>query len=375
MTKFKSYLPTLFIVFSLIAAACSDDDEEKEPVVVPETYSFERNGQTSVSYAGQEARINQLSEIKAYLKKGDSKTITLNADVLSAMYANTGGNGSGNFTFSAEGKQLRDKTFAADVAYFDNLLTKAAQTSAANVTASEGVAGFLTRSSGSTMLVDENGKEFTQVFEKGIMGSVFLNQIYNTYLTDEKTGDGVENTALDGSNNYTLMEHHWDEAFGYFGVPVDFPTTLANRFWGSYSNEMDALLGSNEELMEAFKTGRAAIVAKRYDVKNEQRDILYNKFELLNAAIAIHYMNETKTNFSVGHSTDAFHTLSEGYGFLRGLRLSPKKKITDAQLTSIMTLIGENFWAIDENDLSRFDEVKDILVAAYPDLASIKDEL
>ncbi|MBK6524212.1 MAG: DUF4856 domain-containing protein [Crocinitomicaceae bacterium] len=26
-------------------------------------------------------------------------------------------------------------------------------------------------------------------------------------------------------DNITAMEHHWDEAFGYFGVPVDFQPT------------------------------------------------------------------------------------------------------------------------------------------------------
>jgi hypothetical protein len=49
--------------------------------------------------------------------------------------------------------------------------------------------------------VDANGREFTQLIEKGIMGSVFYNQIYNTYFSEARTGDDVENTVLrDGKN-------------------------------------------------------------------------------------------------------------------------------------------------------------------------------
>jgi hypothetical protein len=198
-------------------------------------------------------------------------------------------------------------------------------------------------------------------------------------MTDARVGDDVENTALDGDNNYTPMEHHWDEAFGYWGVPVDFPNYKDNlRFFASYSNSRDPLIGSNEMLMNAFLTGRAAIVAKNYPVKNEQREIIYKGFELVAASSAIHYLNSAKELLSEGDASlgEAFHVLSEGYGFLRALRISPKKRITDAALNEILnTHVGENFWELRETDLSGLDKAVDLLVEAYPELADVKDAL
>jgi hypothetical protein len=131
--------------------------------------------------------------------------------------------------------------------------------------------------------------------------------------------------------------------------------------------------------MDAFKTGRAAIVAKQYNFKNEQREILYDGFELVAAATAIHYLNLAKASFAAGTDpklTDAFHELSEGFGFIRALRLSPHAKIQLSEIETILgTHIGNNFWAIADTDLSGLDDAIDALVTAYPELESVKDSL
>jgi hypothetical protein len=372
----KTTLCPLFALFSILMFSCSDDDPAPD-LEVPASYEFTRESQSSVFYGGQTDRLNQLSEMKAYLQKGDKAEEVMSAQKLNDMFSNTGGDGSGSFSFTSD-RQLRDKTFPADVSFYEDLFEDIEDASLGAAEASEGVAGFITRKNGSQILVDANGHEFTQTVEKGLMGSVFLHQIYNVYMTDERVGDDVENTALDGTNNYTKMEHHWDEAFGYYGVPTDFPTTTTNRFWGNYSNGRDELLGTNSMLMDAFLTGRAAIVVKQYDIKNEQREIIYEGFELIAASTAVHYLNDAKELFAEGEASlgEAFHALSEGYMFVRALRLSPKKKISDSQITQILnTEIGEDFWAIPETDLSGLDNSIDILVTAYPELASIKDSL
>lgn len=374
------YKPFIIIIAFLASPAlffsCSESDPAPD-LEVPATYEFTRNGQSSVFYGGQTDRLNQLSEIKSYLQKGDKAEEILSAQKLQDMFANTDGNGGGAFTFTSD-RQLKDKTFPADVSFYEDLFTSIEEASEAGMDAAEGVAGLIARKNGNTILVDANGHEFTQVVEKGLMGSVFLHQIYNVYMTDERVGDDVENTALDGTNNYTKMEHHWDEAFGYYGVPADFPTTTTNRFWGNYSNGRDELLGTNSMLMDAFLTGRAAIVAKRYNVKNEQREIIYEGFELIAASTAIHYLNDAKELFAEGEGSlgEAFHALSEGYMFIKALRLSPKKKISDAQINQILnTEIGENFWAIPETNLSGLTNAITVLTTAFPELAPIKDSL
>lgn len=361
-----------FIVGALcVNMACTDDGT---PLAVPDTYTFTRDGVSTVSYDGQIDRLDQLSEIKTYLRTGDAGE-ELDAGVLQDMYENTDGDGGGAFSFTSD-RQLKDKTFAADVSFFEDLFESAEIASQYGLEAGNGLAGLLTRSSGNTILVDINGHEFTQGFEKGMMGSVLLNQIMNVYLTDSRIGDGVENTLVDGENNYTAMEHHWDEAFGYFGVPVDFPTTTTARFWGAYSNNRDALLGTNSLLMDAFRTGRAAIVADRHAIKEHQRDIIYEGFELIAAASAVHYLNAVKEALVAEETGDAFHQLTEGYMFIKALRMSPRKQITEAQITLILdTYIGENFWALTDTDLSGLDDAVDLLVSVYPDLESVQSSL
>ncbi|MDN5211517.1 DUF4856 domain-containing protein [Fulvivirgaceae bacterium BMA12] len=321
------------------------------PIAVPTTYAFTRNNETTVSFSGQTDRLNQLSEIKSLMGNANNGE-TVSASALLAMYANTNGDGGGNFSFSST-KQLKDKTFESEVANIEALLNEMATNSDNPGVASNGVAGLLTRTvKAKTILVDANGREYAQLIEKGLMGSVFLNQVYNTYLTDDRTGDDAQNIKLREGKNYTDMEHHWDEAFGYFGVPVDFPTTTTNRFWGNYSNGRDALLGTNKKLMDAYLIGRAAVVNFDYEEKNAQRDVLYETLELLAAATAIHYINSTLDNIGSDQG-EMHHALSEAWAFIEALRYSPNAKLTQAEITEILEQnIGINFYNVTINGLN-----------------------
>ena len=104
-------------------------------------------------------------------------------------YNNVGGNGGGLFGFEST-KQLADKTFQPDLddRLFETMFAEAAAASTSGQTAANGVAGLIVReNSGNTVLVDANGREFTQLIEKGLMGAVMYNQIYNTYFTEART--------------------------------------------------------------------------------------------------------------------------------------------------------------------------------------------
>ncbi len=192
---------------------------------VPSTYVFTHSsGNSTVSYSGQTNRINQLLELSAYANSGESTIIS--AQAMKDMFANVGGNGNGNFTFTAT-QQLKDKCFSLDTAlissYFDRQAT-ASQSFA--VPASNGQAGTLT-SGTSVYLFDANGFDNAELIEKSIMGAVFMYQALNVYFGPGKI-DLDNTTAVDPTTGkyYTLMEHSWDEAFGYFGVPIDFPATF-----------------------------------------------------------------------------------------------------------------------------------------------------
>ncbi len=377
LIPFVFFLPLIFI-------SCNSDDDSGPSVVVPETYEFSRDGQSTVFYGGQRDRQDMLGEIKSYLRQGDQGS-ALDAGKLLDMYANE------NDPFSdpalnASTKQLQDKTFLGDVSFYQQLMA-AAETASEDVAdnstvAAAGKAGLLTRgTSGNTILVNEKGWEFTQLIEKGLMGSVFYHQIFNVYLSDDRTGDNVENTELVEGANYTPMEHHWDEAFGYWGVPQDFPTgdpvlpAELDRFWAAYTADRDALLDINEPLMNAYKRGRAAIVAGVYPVKNEERARIIELHELVSAATAVHYINVARENLAAEDTGNLMHHLSEAYAFVRALSFSPAASITTQEINDILhSDFGTegDFWTVTDEGLQA---AKATLVAAYPALNEVKDLL
>jgi hypothetical protein len=230
-------------------------------------------------------------------------------------------------------------------------------------------------SNNKTILVDANGFEYTQMFEKGLMGGTFFYQIANVYLSDAKIGPTVDNTNVDPVKNYTDMEHHWDEAFGYFGAPVDFTSDYQGnespRYWAKYSNTSDAALGLNESIMFGFRKGRAAIVAKKDSEKYDGKARVMNHFNKLVAATAIHYANEAKSTTDMG---DLLHVLSECYAFTRALKYAnPEYRKMDP--TEVQTLLdntlGTNLWTVTATELNllidtlsstyELDDVKNIL--------------
>lgn len=349
----------------------------------PITYEFTRNGETTVSYSGQNERLDMLEIIKSeILLKGD-KGEAISEQALLDAFNNTSGNGGGLFNTEST-KKLGNKAFQPDLddQLFENMFADAAAASTAGQTASNGVAGLITRESkGSTVLVDKNGREFTQLIEKGIMGSVFYNQIYNTYFSDARTGDDVENTVLREGKNYNDMEHHWDEAFGYWNPPLDFSSNWPSerksedRFWSHYSTTVDPSLGTNSLIMDAFKEGRAAIVNNDLATKNAKKTEISEHLELVAAGTAVHYLNDALAALNSGNTGDAFHVMSEVWAFTNALRYNPNRKLSLEAIDEIMNQdlgANGNFWNVTSEGLNK---AKATLVGAYEKLAPVQDEL
>jgi len=57
------------------------------------------------------------------------------------------------------------------------------------------------------------------------MGAVFYYNIAEVYTRPGKIGASVDNIIVTPEEG-TDMEHHWDEAFGYFGAPIDFSSSV-----------------------------------------------------------------------------------------------------------------------------------------------------
>jgi len=363
-------------VLSLVALqSCKDDDDTPEKdglaYTVPSSYSEF----TNVDYSGQTQRISQLLEMKTYLSTANTLGTPLSEERLIAMFQNDKDVAQWIGAYD-DSKQIRDKTFANVQADFDELLVSIAEDSKSDVAHSQGTAGVLAYDDNSkAYLLNENGVEELQIFEKGLLGAFLAYQINEVYLgTDKMSADNE--VVVDGEG--TAMEHHWDEAFGYFGVPKTFPATTDNlAFWGVYSDRRDVLLGCNAKLMNAFLKGRAAISNK--DLATRDQAILEIKKELerVSAATTINYINSALRNPE--DIARKGHALGEAFGFAYALQFNSDKVITDVQFDEILSLIGggtKAFGGLDFYKVSIDDmqAVKDKLAAIYG-MENIKDQL
>ncbi|MBC5774403.1 DUF4856 domain-containing protein [Pontibacter sp. KCTC 32443] len=351
------------IAASVLFTSCSEDGDDAVSYEVPTTYNFQ-----NVNYSGQTARLGMLSELDAYIKTGNNGAV-LDAQVMRNMYANANAPFA-DASLNTSGKQLKDKTIATAQTTFEGFFNAVATASqSAGAAASNGTAGILTTSDNKKYLVDANGVEYAQVIAKGLMGAVFYNQAVEGYLTDLKIGSTIDNTTVTPGEG-TKMEHHWDEAFGYFGAPTDFPTnTTGLKFWANYSNQVNAALNSNKTMMDAFLKGRAAISANDMAGKNAAAATLRSEWERLVAASAIHELNAARTNIT--DQAKKSHYLSEAIGFVMGLKYKTDRKLTDAQYEQVMAKIGTNLYNTTSADIVA---AIDILSAAYS-MDAIKGQL
>ncbi len=358
---------------SLIAAvfcfaSCGDDEPVKPAYEIPTTYNFE-----NVSYSGQTQRLSQLAEMRSYMATSRTAGNTLDAARLKAMFTNDAATAqwAGNYEAS---KQLKNKTFEIVRADFEALMDELAAASQSTVPGSNGQSGVVESADGSKKyLLGDDGLDHAQVIEKGLMGACFYYQATTVYLGPDKMNvDNVTVTPGEG----TAMEHHWDEAFGYLGVPLDFPVTLDGTFfWGNYSKTTDAVIGSNKRLMDALIRGRAAISANDLETRDEAIREVRAAWELVSVGAALHYLNSGITNF--GDMSIMGHGVSEAIGFIYSLQFNDGKKITNEQINELLTLVAgsANFSEMNlyNTTVANLQQAKDKL-AGYYGLTADKDK-
>jgi len=350
-------------------ASCEKDTVEPAPgtpgYTVPATYNFD-----NVNYSGQTARLDMTAELVTYMKTGNTPSTVLSATTMKNMYSNSGSPFS-DPALNNSGKQIKNKVYPLEQGMFELYMDSLALASTSTVPGSNGVAGVVVSTSdpNKKYLLDANGKEWTQIIEKGLMGAMMYYQATSHYLSESQIGTGVDNiTVVPGEG--TAMQHHWDEAFGYLGVPVDFPTnTAAARYWGKYCNSRNTLLHTNAALMNAFLKGRAAINNNDHTTKNAQVAIIRDTWEKVAAATAISYINVAKTN--IADDAQRNHALSECLGFIEALKYNPTRRIDDTQLAQVKAYIGNNLYNV---TIANLDQARDLL-SSICGLDSVKTTL
>jgi len=247
-----------------------------------------------------------------------------------------------------------------------------------DVLAEAGVSGQIAQGS-SVRYVNEKGLELNQAFAKGLIGGFLADQILNNYLSKlvlDEADNRSNNDAkvLEEGELYTTMEHKWDEAYGYLygdpSIPTANPNSKLNesddRLLFNYLGQVDAnenFAGLAESTFEAFKTGRAAIVAGDYQTRDEQVAIIQENISTVIAVRAVHYLQGGKSALAEDNKGAAFHELSEGFGFIYSLRFTnnpgtdmpyiSKEKVA---MYKEQLLEGNGFWDVTPETLDSISE-------------------
>ncbi len=372
---------------------CTPCDTGSENTIEnPATYAFERNGSSTVDFSGQTTRLKMGGEFLSALSD-NANTV----EQLQAMFAHEEGNTDfSDADLNASDKSIKSKTAASKDLFGDNATDQAAiradfdswisgQVDEVFVnwetTASPGVAGQVPQGE-RVRYINAQGLEYNQMIAKSLIGALTLDQIVNNYLSPAVLDEGQnreDNDAgrVEEGKSFTTMEHKWDEAYGYlFGLNTDTANPVAgendgDRFLGSYIGQVAADPDFSDLISasyEAFKLGRAAIVAKDYAVRDEQAAIIKAKLALVPSVRGVFYLQAGKNALAeiVPDYGGGFHALSEAYGFIYSLQFAQdpatgKAYFTKAEVDALLEQLladGENgLWNVTPETLDSISEV------------------
>lgn len=390
-------LSTLLLAFLLVGGLTGCDEssttgpEDDGSTDVPTAYTFESRfaeGESSVSYPGQVVRNLLMQDLKT-LTDGVGKTgatAVTEADLL-AYYDHDDAGGMETITSTtpapartqystiSPGKELADRVtsqYAGQTLFGAGVTPDALIRSYLREIAARSQTDALGTPAAHTT---DAGVDMSQIVNKVLFGAVSYSQAVDKYLTLIETDDNASPSSEGAA--YSAMEHHWDEAFGYFGAARDYLSYSDAALAGSdyyrdsdgngtvefvseynfpvarYAGKRDvAAEGVNfsKEIFEAFVTGRA-LIAEQASLAQilEQRDIIRTSWEKLYAANIVHYINSTIEDMGTltseeiaANNNEALNEhWSEAKGFAYALQFNPARSITDADLQSLHTLLGD----------------------------------
>lgn len=374
--------------------SCSSDDDSSSingpEVTAPDTYVFERQGESTVSFGGQTARLEMAASLFNKLNDENvdesallqmfndgtgfypESTITDPVQIAAVLALNNAGKKLGNKTAAYGDASVQPKIAGFLTEYANSVSTNFLQN------ASAGVAGTYVTSS-RTVRVNGKGMELNQVFAKSLIGALVMDQVAYGYLSEVKIGDGVDNDASTlGAGQYTTMEHHFDEGLGYvYGQESDITTAATPQgngiLFNKYLKKVDADNGEEPglgmEIYDAFKLGRAAIVAGNSSVRDAQAEIVKTKMSRVILHKAAYYLRDSAAALDATEVdySDYFHSLSEGYGFILSLQFTydadGMNYFSHSEVEAMLSTLesGDGFWdrtATELNDMAAQIEAK-----------------
>lgn len=371
----KNILKTILYIscLTVIFQACGDDDVSpvaSTTVTAPDSYIFEsrfNEGVSSVSYSGQTVRNVLIGDIKSIIASiGDGSGTLATADALTELYENS----------STTATLVGDATIAYQDISTKNLSGKIA-TDMGNVIGYDMLPDALVRSwfaavETNSSDLSTSGVHLDQMVGKGLLGMVSYYQATSVYF-DKVNDDTEDNSLADGDSPYTNMEHHFDEAFGYYGAAIGYGnmtdaqrqdsgnattaaeyTTLVNFDWAKYASKRSNVSGCSQStnlddsIMDAFLLGRAHISAESPLAEiQEQMDVVSAGWETIIAANIIHYAADVKglmvagdSNFNCSADASCSKYWSEMAPFAMALQFNENSPLTTSDFTTLQGVIG-----------------------------------
>lgn len=239
------------------------------------------------------------------------------------------------------------------------------------------------------------GVDYRQLIQKFLLGAVTYSQATGDYL---KADYSVNNDAQeDGTKPYSIVEHEWDEAFGYFGAARNYNDYTDDEIAGKDGriefregyNDIngDGVIGLLSEVnlgnatncakrdlsaqvdtnftktaFDAFLVGRTILNSTTDNLNTEELTALQEAaltasltWEKCIAATVIHYINDTLSDMndfvdgrydSVNAFKDHAKHWSEMKGFALGLQFNPDSPFRAdteslAKLKDVLALMGD----------------------------------
>jgi len=349
-------LKTTFIG-AILATSCliSCKPEEKTPqpsLTIPSTYDTTNFSLNTINE--KTIKIN-FSDLVAEAKRGRIITNIVTESVLKAKYDNTS-------TYKIE--SLTNTNYKTIVT---NSITELANSSGNNyipsdtIPATGGVYGGY--------LFNKYGLEPEQLIDKGLFQALLYNQVL-LIMSQPLTEASIDKILV-----------LWGGTTQFANQDVTTKTTFPDVNVAKYSARRDKNEPSKPGYYLQIKNNliKAKAAIKAGSQFNNDRDVALNEIKLLweksIASTVINYCKTSATTLSKTTKTandygSAMHALSENIGFLAGFKGIADKKITDAQIETILTL----FYAPSAGP-TQFYKYKTSTFDALTNLATIQSNL
>ena len=346
----------------------------------PEVYEFESrfDDESSVYYNGQVVRNLLMNDIKT---QAGTDASSGDATTLLSMMANDDAT---REILTSAGDMSTVQTYYHDIStsHLNDRLEAVSDYTANGFGQNAGtlISGWVTELVDGG-LTNSSGHRLDQMIQKTLWGAVAYWQGTSKYMSKIPTDD---NTVADDGDNWTAMEHHWDESFGYFGAARDYNTGYTDDADRKSDPYHDTNGDGSIDLGSEYNIGWAVTAAKRdlcndcdtdYDftktifdaylegrtlIHNQgdlasilvQRDIILENWEKVAAAVTIHYINDVAEDMAALYqadptagplsesSADLNNHWAEMRAYAMSLMYNDFKVITDAQLETLYTTMG-----------------------------------